>query len=63
MEFYTIPILIDFTDCIPVEGLTILFELIPQNITDSPGLVFQSNSETTLSLSVDSENYKVTVIV
>lgn len=40
MEYYTIPILIDFTDCIPVEDLTILFELVPQDSTNSPQLVF-----------------------
>ncbi|CAD8043436.1 unnamed protein product [Paramecium primaurelia] len=59
----SIPVLIDFSENIPVEDLLIDFELIPFDIDKPAGLKFQSTSDTKMNFQVTQENLKITFII
>lgn len=46
----SIPVLIDFSEHIPVEDLLIDFELIPFDIDKPSGLKFESTSDTKMNV-------------
>lgn len=46
----SIPVLIDFSDIIPVDDLLLDFELIPFNVDKPSGLKFESTSDTKMNV-------------